>query len=552
MSRATRRVSLALAVVVVLGLAVAIILETNSPSSTCADPAAPLAPPGGWEIVPAAAAGHGAVRSLQLATDGPDDLGSARWLLIRVTTDGGAPPEIYLDTVGGRERGGWTYQSALAASAWDLMVEADGRVFRHDGPPTTWQWREVEPTTDYRWQATDQAVVACIPLDMLATDGRRPGHVGVAVQRDDDWLPAPFLAGAAIPPADLPSEVAEVSSPGRLAFAYQWAPWAVRDADPTGRDLTRASEIYGEFDHVVFGAGLQRPDHASHADTNRLLRRLNADHPDQERWGYVSMLREADDWYGHAGVARRIDQWARLAVTGIFLDEFDLCEPAWADCGVAEDGTARRATRERQRAAVTHAHSRGLAVFVNAHAPYGVLGSHGGQATPMGSGTADRAADMYLLENPTVWEGRWWSGLDLPAALARFHDSPRLARSAGVRLAVVDTGAGAVGDTADTTPEYAASWWRAVQAGAVAHGFTNAVYSASDELGPNLAVLGPPPGGRDLDARGWRFAGPSVVTDGGVTLTRAVVDTAGNPVGDLRTTFDPASGQVTVGTPTGG
>ncbi|HSK22908.1 MAG TPA: hypothetical protein VK906_07025, partial [Egicoccus sp.] len=250
MSRPNRRLSLALAVVVVLGLAVAITLESISPSSSCADPAAPLAPPGGWEAVPAAAVGHGAVRSLQLATDGPDDLGSARLLLVRAAIDGGAPPEIYLDTVGGREHGGWTYQSALSASAWDLMVEADGRLFRHDGRPTTWTWREVEPTTDYRWQATDQAVVACIPLDLLATDGTRPASVRIAVQRDDDWLPAPFLEGAAIPPVAAPPGVAEVRSPGRLAFAYQWAPWAVRDADPTGRDLARASQIYGEFDHV--------------------------------------------------------------------------------------------------------------------------------------------------------------------------------------------------------------------------------------------------------------------------------------------------------------
>src|SRR5690606_21467780 len=123
------------------------------------------------------------------------------------------------------------------------------------------RWREVAPPADYRWQATDAAVVACLPLDLLATDGRRPARVEVAVQRDDDWLPAPFLAGAAFPPVAVTSGVVEVTRPGRLAFAYQWAPWAVRDADPSGRDLTRASEIYGAYEHVVLGAGPQRPDH---------------------------------------------------------------------------------------------------------------------------------------------------------------------------------------------------------------------------------------------------------------------------------------------------
>ncbi|MBS3940950.1 MAG: hypothetical protein KG028_08315 [Actinobacteria bacterium] len=549
MSRATRRLLLAVGVVALLGLVVARVLESTSPSSSCADPAAPLAPPDGWEAVPAAAVGHGALRSLQLATDGPEDLRSARFLLVRIATDGGAPPEIYLDTVGGRERGGWTYQSALSASAWNLMVESDGRIFRHDGGPTTWSWQEAEATAGYRWQAHGTAVVVCIPVDLLATDGTLPSRVRVAAQRDDRWLPAPFLAGAALPPATPTLGVAQVRAPGRLAFAYQWAPWAVRDADPAGLDLTRASQVYGRFDHVVFGAGLQRPDHPSHANTERLVRQLAEDHPGQERWGYVSMLREADDWYGHAGVARRIDQWARLPVTGIFLDEFDLCDAAWADCGIAPDGSARRATRERQRAAVEHAHARGLAVFANAHSAHGVLVSHAGDPTPLGPGSADRPADMYLLENPTVWDGRWWTGLDLAAALARFHDAPVLARGAGVRLAVVDTGAGAIRDTADTTQEYAASWWRAVQAGAAAHGFTNAVYSASDELGTNLALLGPPPDGVGLDERGWRFAGPPVVVDGGVTLARPVVDTEGHTIGELRTTFDPDVGTVTVTPP---
>lgn len=489
------------------------------------DCTAAMAPEQGWAAVPPLAVGTGAVTSMQAVFDG-----TAGNLLIRVVTANGAAPKIFLDVDRNRVRGGWTYQTHVSAAAWNFHVDEDGKLFAHDGAPDEWQWVRRASPPDFGWHRDGAATVVCLPPAILADGAVDPRDVGIGVEHDDAWLPHPFLAGANLRSFDARPAATPVATPGRLAFAYQWAPWAVRGCPADGGDLTCAVDVYGRFAHVVFGGGIDDPDHPSHASTRRLIGALRDAHPDTEIWGYVSTLRHGDVAHDTAAIDRRSARWQDMGVTGIFLDEFDLCDPGWANC--ARDDDTLPVTRARQREAVAAVHDRGLAAFANAHSIHGALGTVDGEPTPLGDGDGVRPADMYLLENPTIWDGNWWTGLDRLAAQARFRDAVDYVASSGVRLAVVDTGSGVVADDADD-PGYVASWWRAVQAGAHAHAYTNAVYSASDELGPNLPVIAPPNGAELLTTAERRFLGGIELRDGGDRAQRAIIDCAGRLVGEI-------------------
>ncbi len=490
------------------------------------------------------AASDGPVRSIRTVVD--DASGSASGdLLLRIETDGRAPL-VFVDVDGDRLSGGWTYQTHVSDSAWNLHVDAEGRLWGHHGNSDAWSWRELGVVPGYDWEFDGEVAHLCLPGRLLADLGGTAGQVAVAAEIDDHWLPIPFVAGVrATRPVDtLP--VVPVRAPQRLAFAYQFAPWEVEGCAALDDDLDCAVRHHGRFAHVVFAAGLQEPEHPSHEGTRLLLERLRDDHPDQERWGYVSLLRHSGTWYDNDEVERLAALWQELGVTGIFVDEFDLCEPGWRHC--RRDGDREvLVSRDRQRDAVRRIHDLGLAVFANSHSIHGALGDVRGEPTPLGDGDGVRPPDMYLLENPTVWAGNWWRGLDRLAAIARFHDAPRYMARTGVRLAVVDT---APGRASDAPPGlFEASWWRAVLAGADAHAFTNPVYSASGDVADDLSVFDPPaiaglPAG--LDAAGLRYVGGVEVARDGDDSWRLVADCEGRAVGRVHV-HTAADGRVTGG-----
>src|SRR2546430_1341743 len=68
-------------------------------------------------------------------TDGGDGRLAVRVLLRR-----DVPVHLVLDTDDDRTTGMWTYQSPVAASGWDALVDASGATYAHAGPPTVWSW----------------------------------------------------------------------------------------------------------------------------------------------------------------------------------------------------------------------------------------------------------------------------------------------------------------------------------------------------------------------------------------------------------------------------
>ncbi|MGH3442679.1 MAG: hypothetical protein ACRDUY_11685, partial [Nitriliruptorales bacterium] len=452
---------------------------------------------------------------------------------VRVTSDAATgPPEVLLDLDSHPGTGAWTYGSIVSSAGWDLRIDAEGRLFRHEGRPRDWDWEPADGGRDYRWSSRSGETLVCLPLPLL---GRNPSQLGIGASLGEHWLPRPFLPAVTYPRVQPPGPGGPVRVPGRIAFAYQYRPWVVRDCtDPFPATMACASAAYAPFDHVVLAGSLEEPGHPSHDGTVRLIARLREDHADQEVWGYVSLRSHAGRPQGLEQVLERVGLWAETGVTGIFLDEADLC-PGGDDC---PEGGVTRAT---QVTAVRAMHDLGLAVFANGFSVTEVLGPVDRTPSPLSRGTAQRAADMFLVENPTVAHGQWRGGLEWEASSARFEAALRYASRSGVRLAALDTGAGWVEDSAAASAQYVAGWWRAVQAGADAYAFTNPAISATDELGPNLPVLAPPPEAELLE--GLRFASPALrIGELGRRIVRDLLDCRGDVAGAIVVEVTDSSG----------
>jgi hypothetical protein len=396
--------------------------------------------------------------------------------------------QIFLDTDGDRSTGMWTYQSPVSAAGWDLLVDTDGGIYRHTGPPTVWRF---EPTgVNAERRGVGNTIDICIPTTVL--DGAP--RVRVAALSGDTWLPDPFLADAAYPAVD-DAALPAPTRPTRLAIHYGAEPWFVRDCT----DIVCAADAYAPFAHVVLGAGLEDPGHPTSGQARAFIAELRRRSPRTEVWGYISLVgtnRRRDGRYSalwdEPDLDRLVGRWKQTGATGIFVDEANLCRPDWGQtCPQDTDGRILSVTRARQARVTAAAHEAGLAVFANAFSPFDALAPADGRPTPLGGGARGRPADMYLLENPTVAAGESPSGLDASAAQARLRYARTLADEAGVRLAAVDTTSGPVGD--DSSPDaYLRGWRAASQAGCHTYGFTNGSYSASEATARNLAVLAAP------------------------------------------------------------
>lgn len=544
------RTSTARRVVAAFTLLVAVLTSCTSggepvttPTAGPATPSPSPAPPPdpcegeGWDEVPVLALDDGRIRSLSVVVTRSDgslshSLAGSRKLHARVeVAPGSTAPTLYLD-LDGRGSGAWTLGSAVSVAAWDLRVGRDG-VERHAGTSgTDWSWEAVDVQTNYRWSPDTGVLLVCLPTELL---GRRH-RVAFGVETGDRWLPRALLPGIPYPPVREDASV-PLRAPARLAISYGYRPWVIRGCtDPDPDTMSCASDVYAAFRHVVLAAGLEDPAHPSHGGTRRLIEQLRADHADQELWGYVSLRRHAQQEHTLEDIATRAAAWQQMGITGIFLDEADLCPPGPPPC------TEAGITREFQSAAIGAIHALGLPVFANGFSAPDLLHPFSGVPPALGAGSVDRPADMYLLENPTMAGGEWRTGVEADATVARLQAAIRAAAELGVRLAAVDTAGGAVGDDS-AHPGYVAGWWRAVQAGADAYGFTNTFYSATDELGPDLPVLDPPVppdrlAGLAFDTLRLR------VSDGGRRVSRDVVDCNGADVGAVVTRTSP-DGSVT-------
>lgn len=125
--------------------------------------------------------------------------------------------------------------------------------------------------------------------------------------------------------------------PKKLAIYYGW-PIAVNGA----WSVANASNVFNDYDLVVFGAGLEDPSHGDHVNANNIINHSTM--TNTEVYGYVTANQTM------ATIKSKIDKWNVMNVAGIFCDEFGY------DYGV---------TRNNQIEMVDYIHSKNLDAFVN-------------------------------------------------------------------------------------------------------------------------------------------------------------------------------------------
>jgi hypothetical protein len=481
-----------------------------------------------WEgLEPIANDPAGDIEAIWATSDADGDLLQSRHLFVRVDVKPGVPiHRLLIDVDSDRMTGMWTAQSHLSDSGWDHLVDS-AALYRYGAErPNMWSWNNTH-SKDLRTPSEPGRFFFCIPLDDLpATDA-----VLLTAESSYNSLPLRFLGGARYPqaPRELRSE--RVRAPKRMAFYYSGSPWIVRECSGFDQtDVACAVDVFSNFRHVVFGARLEEATRSGHAGATNLMHGLRRESKRTELWGYISFIGSQKNPDGTRDMLFDLDYyiesaraWKEMGATGIFLDEYDVCDPAWQRCRKGPDGEGVLLTRQRQVEIVEAIHDLGLAVFANSHSVQNALGEIDGIASPLGPREGKRPADMYLLENPTVVFGRFHGEFDREAHMARFAQAVELTQATGARLGVLDSMDGFISDAAESSLQYQIGWWQAAQAGASAYAF----------FGENLAILDPPDGAEALiglrfDRRGIRFA------LNGDTSERGLVDGCGSVVGAIK------------------
>jgi hypothetical protein len=290
--------------------------------------------------------------------------------------------------------------------------------------------------------------------------------------------------------------------PLRLAIYYGY-PSLVEDARG---DVARAAAVFGEYDVIVFGDGLEGAPEAAadaglRAERERIgpiVRALHASPRHPRIYGYIDL--GSSQRLPLAEIERRIDAWRRLGADGIFFDEA---------------GSEFAVTPLRRRAAVRAVHIRKLSAFMNAFVTDDLF---------QGVGTADPDAagrlgpdDAVLIESFAVKNGEPEPSSRVAARAAaalKWRDQ------SGVRIFAVTTSA----SHAVQAGLFAYAWWSAAAWGLDGVGWGEADFSANSRL----PWRSRPP--EEATLAGSQLTSPPVVTAAGVRRSTSagtiVVDAA--------------------------
>lgn len=223
----------------------------------------------------------------------------------------------------------------------------------------------------------------------------------------------PVMKGAITSRTTASSLLLATSGPRKLCLFY-----APPEAVNGFYDLDYAVSLFGTFDQLVLGTGLELAANAYHDSTTELIGRL----PWVQCFGYL----DVSVTYANltpAQMRTRIDAWAAMGCKGMF---FDVC------------GYSYGVSRARLNDVVTYAHGHGMAVTANDFDPDAILGGAiDATYNPSGTPTALGPGDYYLLEswvhNSTSYttNGGWASISDLKG---RAEKTVAYRASLGVKL----------------------------------------------------------------------------------------------------------------------
>ena len=195
----------------------------------------------------------------------------------------------------------------------------------------------------------------------------------------------------------------------RLAIFYGW---------PSGVNATYsvdgAINVFKKYHLVIFGAGLEDPNHGDHVNTKNIINGLIY----TKVFGYIASTLEVAD------IKAKIDNWVTMGVAGIFCDIFGY------DFGL---------TRSKQNEIVDYIHSKNLSAFVNAWNPDDVFLPDGNLLTHLGKG------DWYLAESYQIINDDYQ---DKDAWLTKSLKLKGFKEATGVKLAAVTTTVSGIFDQA--------------------------------------------------------------------------------------------------------
>jgi len=275
-------------------------------------------------------------------------------------------------------------------------------------------------------------------------------------------------------------------------------------------DLDAAAAVFGEYDIVVFGDSLQFPQytgepgqipyygcdqnsHFDHDNTVEIIARLKTPPNETVAYGYVSIGGENTAWLcppedpvpaplTMAEIKSRVDSWADMGVTGIFLDE-------------AEYGFG--CSRERQNEVVDYVHGKGLSVFINAWDPDDVFkaevvnevlyttgylaGTYSTiQMNPEAAPTHLGADDIYLHESFQIIVSQFQDPADW---VTKSDKALSFKNQFDTRMATVTTVS--ANDPGFDQSKFDYAWWSTLLYGFDAMGWGELFFSASDNSLPS-------------------------------------------------------------------
>jgi len=192
--------------------------------------------------------------------------------------------------------------------------------------------------------------------------------------------------------------------PEKMAI-YYGDPAAVNGS---GGNTTLASDVFNDYDMVIFGEGIEQATHAYHATTQTIIQNIQST---TRAYGYVDLCVQNPQSslyrcsnFPMAELQSRTDKWKAMGAKGIFLDQ--------AGCDYV-------VSRNRQNQIIDYIHAQGLSAFINvwnqddAFKPGSLPSPYPGYAdcNPNNLTTRLGANDYSLLESWAVilsdWSENW-------------------------------------------------------------------------------------------------------------------------------------------------
>lgn len=241
--------------------------------------------------------------------------------------------------------------------------------------------------------------------------------------------------------------------PGDLLVYYGY-PSAINAAP----SVPAAAAVFGAYDYVVWGQGLEDPAHPDHANAVAIV--AHEATATTRIFGYIDLGVTTQN-LPMAEIEARITRWEQMGADGVLFDNF---------------GYDFQTGRARQNAAVDSAHAKGLDVIVSAFRPEDAFGNQVDPVhNPSGVPTRIAASDFYLYESLGVRLGEYEDG----AAWRQKSDALETYRqSLGFRILSITTTA-TDGPGAYDASRFFYAWHAAQLYGHAATGWGEFAYSAS-------------------------------------------------------------------------